>query len=90
MDKEEEYMEFRLVNDADMPPVVICPIDNVNDRPKIVMNIHHKLWLCLFRKQIAGSASALFEKLDDILTAYLSEQRREELWDRTEGEENEQ
>ena len=76
MAKDEEYMEFRLINDANMPPVIMSPTEH--DRPKIVINIHHKIWLCLHRKTIAGSAEALFEKIDQMLTGHLTELRANE------------
>ena len=69
-------MEFRLVNDEEMPPVVITMNDR--DEPKVVLNAEHKIWLCLHRKTIAGSAEALFEKIDQILTGMLMEQRNDE------------
>ena len=70
-------IEFRLVNDIEMPPIVITMNDR--DRPKVVLNAHHKIWLCLHRKDIAGSATALFEKIDTILTGFLIEQRNNEV-----------
>tara|TARA_R100000329_G_scaffold68000_2_gene59635 strand:- start:591 stop:818 length:228 start_codon:yes stop_codon:yes gene_type:complete len=69
-------IEFRLVNDDEMPPVVITMNDR--DEPKVVLNAEHKIWLCLHRKTIAGSAEALFEKIDQILTGMLIEQRNDE------------
>jgi len=69
-------IEFRLVNDEEMPPVVITMNDR--DEPKVVLNAEHKIWLCLHRKTIAGSAEALFEKIDQILTGMLIEQRNDE------------
>ena len=77
--KEEKSVEFRLVNDADMPPVVITMNDN--DDVKFVLNAEHRIWLSLNRKTIGGSAEALFEKIDSLLTAFLSECRSEELYD---------
>jgi len=59
-----------------MPPVVITMNDR--DEPKVVLNAEHKIWLCLHRKTIAGSAEALFEKIDQILTGMLIEQRNDE------------
>jgi len=69
-------IEFRLVNDDEMPPVVITMNDR--DEPKVVLNAEFKIWLCLHRKTIAGSAEALFEKIDQILTGMLIEQRNDE------------
>ena len=51
---------------------------NDRDEPKVVLNAHHKIWLCLHRKEIAGSAEALFGKIDQILTGFLTEQRNNE------------
>ena len=69
-------IEFRLVNDEEMPPCVISM--NERDQPKVVLNAPHKIWLCLHRKTIAGSAEALFEKIDQILTGHLIELRDNE------------
>ena len=51
---------------------------NVRDEPKVVLNAQHKIWLCLHRKTIAGSAEALFGKIDQLLTGFLIEQRENE------------
>jgi hypothetical protein len=72
-------MEFRLVNDEEMPPLVITMNDR--DEPKVVLNANHKIWLCLHRKAIAGSAEALFSKIDQILTGHLVELRNNEMMD---------
>ena len=40
---EEVSVEFRLVNDPEMPPIVITMTDD--DKPKVVLNAHHKIWL---------------------------------------------
>jgi len=77
--KKEVNVEFRLVNDDEMPPIVITMNDR--DEPKVVLNQHHKIWLSLHRKTIGGSAEALYEKIEDILTAHLQEQRAFERMD---------
>ena len=81
MIKEETNVEFRLVNDDEMPPIVITMNDK--DDPKVVLNSEHKIWLSLHRKTIGGCAEALFEKIDELLTAHLKEQRSYEQLDRT-------
>ena len=81
MIKEETNVEFRLVNDDEMPPIVITM--NENDDPKVVLNSEHRIWLSLHRKTIGGCAEALFEKIDELLTAHLKEQRSYEQLDRT-------
>ena len=49
------------------------------DDVKCVINANHQIWLMLHRKKIAGSAEALFSKIDDMLTAFLTEQRNNEV-----------
>lgn len=77
--RNETNVEFRLVNDEEMPPIVITMNDN--DSPKVVLNADHKIWLALHRKTIGGCAEALFEKIDELLTAHLQEQRAYERMD---------
>ncbi len=66
-------IEFKLVDDEDMPPIIITMGDN--DLPKVVINRKYQIWLSLYRKTIGGCAEALYEKIDELLTAHLSEQR---------------
>tara|TARA_B110000444_G_scaffold260672_1_gene308596 strand:- start:6025 stop:6270 length:246 start_codon:yes stop_codon:yes gene_type:complete len=73
MNKKETNVEFRLVNDEEMPPIVITM--NENDDPKVLLNAQHKIWLSLHRKTIGGCAEALFEKIDDLLTSHLEDMR---------------
>ena len=73
-------VEFRIIDDADMPPIVITM--NEDDEPKVVLNQYHKLWLSLNRKIIGGCAEELFEKINIILTGYLVEQYAFEKQDR--------
>tara|TARA_R110000851_G_scaffold53927_4_gene127751 strand:+ start:209 stop:457 length:249 start_codon:yes stop_codon:yes gene_type:complete len=73
MNKKETNVEFRLVNDEEMPPIVITM--NENDEPKVLLNAQHKIWLSLHRKTIGGCAEALFEKIDDLLTSHLEDMR---------------
>ena len=49
---EEVNVEFRLVNDPEMPPIVITM--NEDDKPKVVLNATHKIWLAYYRKTIGG------------------------------------
>ena len=67
-------MEFRIINTAEMPPIVIS--QNENDEPKVVINTYHKLWISLNRRLIAGILENMQEKMDMILTGYLKEQRQ--------------
>ena len=64
---------FALVNDDDMPPIVITMDDN--DLPKIIINRKYSMWLSLYRKCIGGCAESLYGKIDELLTSHLTEQR---------------
>tara|TARA_Y100001938_G_scaffold144031_1_gene217856 strand:+ start:6064 stop:6315 length:252 start_codon:yes stop_codon:yes gene_type:complete len=72
-------VEFRVINTADLPPIVIS--QNENDEPKVVLNTYHRIWISLNRRLIAGIIDNLPEKIDTILTGYLQEQRRFEIDD---------
>ncbi len=76
---DRRMVEYRVVSDENLPPIVITMTED--DDVKVVMNQHHKIWLCLNRKEIAGCAQSLFEKIDMVLTAFLSEQREYERMD---------
>lgn len=69
----KDNVEFRLINSPDMPPLVIS--QNENDEPKVVLNTHHRIWISLNRRLIAGIIDNLQEKMDTILTSFLQEQR---------------
>ena len=73
-------VEFRIIDSADMPPLVIS--QNEDDEPKVVINTHHRLWISLNRRVIAGIVDNLQEKMDMILTSYLEESYAFEKQDR--------
>ena len=77
---EGQPVEFRIIDDAEMPPIVITM--NENDEPKVILNQFHKLWLSLNREIIGGCAEALFGKIQMILSAYLEQQYVYEQQDR--------
>lgn len=82
VEQQEEVIreiEFKLVDDDDMPPIIITMDDN--DLPKVVINRKHHVWLGLYRKTIGGCAHSLYDKIDELLTAYLTEQRMYERMD---------
>tara|TARA_R100001129_G_scaffold181006_2_gene159739 strand:+ start:161 stop:418 length:258 start_codon:yes stop_codon:yes gene_type:complete len=70
-------VEFKVVNTPDLPPIVIS--QNENDNPKVVINTHHKIWISLHRRTIAGIIEAMQEKMDIILDSHLEELRNFEL-----------
>ena len=78
-------VEFRLVDNDELPPIMITINDD--DSPKVVLNSQHKIWLSLHRKTIGGCAEALFGKINELLTAYLAEQRHFELMDKDDNHE---
>mgnify|MGYP003674223838 FL=1 len=65
-------IEFRLIENEDMPPLVITIDDNLE--PKVIINAHHKIWLGWKRKVIGGIAKSLYDKIDALLDGYLEEQ----------------
>tara|TARA_R100001510_G_C7653310_1_gene211433 strand:- start:3248 stop:3508 length:261 start_codon:yes stop_codon:yes gene_type:complete len=67
-------VEYRIINSAEMPPIIISQTEN--DKPKIVVNSYHKIWISLYRKTIAGIVHSLQDKMDDLLTSFLVEQRQ--------------
>jgi len=73
-------VEFRIVDSPDLPPLVIS--QNEDDNPKVVINTHHRLWISLNRRVIAGIMEALQDKMDMILTSYLEENYAFEKQDR--------
>jgi len=72
-------IEFRLIDDEELPPLVISM--NEQDDPKVVINTHHRIWISLHRRTIAGVIESLQEKMDEILTGFLREQRANENMD---------
>ena len=68
----ERQIEFRLIEENDMPPIVITYGDDLE--PKVVLNTHHKIWLTWKRKIIGGVAKSLYDKIDELLDSYLADQ----------------
>ena len=83
----KEQVEFRLVDDGQLPPIMITMNDD--DGVKVVMNNQHKIWMSLHRKTIGGGAEALFEKINELLYSHLVEVRRDELFDLQSSDEHE-
>ena len=72
-DDSQDMVEFRLIEDADMPPVIIKQHEH-EMTVVIMINLHHKIWLNLKRKSIAWANKQLFSQIDSILNMYLEEQ----------------
>ena len=77
--KQETTVEFRLVDDGQLPPIMITMNDD--DSVKVVLNSQHRIWMSLHRKTIGGCAEALFEKINELLYGHLLEVRRDEMFD---------
>ena len=72
-DESQDTVEFRLIEDAEMPPIIIKQHEQ-ELTAVIMVNLHHKIWLSLKRKSIAGANKQLFSQIDNILNKYLEEQ----------------
>jgi len=72
-------IEFRLVNDEDVPPLVITMDEK--DMPKIVINRYYAIWLMMNRNIIPSSAQAIADEIYKLLDAHLVEMRADELMD---------
>tara|TARA_R110001592_G_scaffold72383_4_gene220977 strand:+ start:8032 stop:8292 length:261 start_codon:yes stop_codon:yes gene_type:complete len=73
-------IEFRIIDDEELPPVIIKKGEN--DQPKILINNHHRLWICLNRGLINGIFEVFPKKVTEVLDAYLREQYQYEIMDR--------
>ena len=70
----DKMIEFRLIDEQDMPPIVITIGDDLE--PKVILNSHHKIWLGWKRKMIGGVAKSLYDKIDELLDSYLADQHQ--------------
>ena len=68
----ERQIEFRLIEEEDMPPIVITVGEN--SEPKVILNAHHRIWMGWKRKMIGGVARSLYDKIDELLDSYLADQ----------------
>ena len=55
--EKERKVEFRMVDDAELPPIVITMDED--DNPKVIVNIYHRIWISYNRKVIAGIIESL-------------------------------
>lgn len=72
-------IEFAIVEDADISPIVITIGDN--DVPKLVLNQYYRVWISLNRKVIAGIFESMPKQIDKMLDQILQEQRNFEIND---------
>ena len=78
-DTVKKEVQFKLIDDEELPPLMITMDEN--DLPKVVINRRYQIWLSLHRKTIAGCSEPIFDKIDELLTSHLSEQRMFERMD---------
>ena len=71
--RTRKMVEFRMVNDEELPPIII-KYDDEGLNPVVVLNLQHKVWLGLQRKTIPGICESLAEKLNDLCDGVLMEQ----------------
>ncbi len=72
--RTRRMVEFRMVNDEELPPVIIKYDEDESLNPIVVLNLYHKVWLGLQRKTIPGVCESLAEKLNDLCDGVLMEQ----------------
>ena len=77
---EKKEVEFRVVDDEELPAIIIKREDGI--APIIVINTYHKIWLALMRSTIPGITQSLAEKLTMICDSFLEEQLQYEDMDR--------
>lgn len=65
-------IEYKLVRDEDMPPLVITK--NNTTGITVILNENEKIWLSLHRNTIPAIAQQLQEKLTQICDGHLAEQ----------------
>ena len=80
MSKQEKRVEFRIVEDEELPAIIIKRDGGLE--PVIVINTYHKIWLSLQRATIPGITNSLAEKLTLLCDGFLEEQVQYEDMDR--------
>ena len=73
MNGREKFVEFRLIDDDEMPPMVIKRSEE-GYKPVVIINQAHNVWLSLQRSAIPGICQSLADKLNAMCDAHLEEQ----------------
>jgi|TARA_R110002020_G_scaffold253928_4_gene467635 hypothetical protein len=73
MNGREKFVEFRLIDDEEMPPMVIKQSEE-GYKPVVIINQAHNVWLALQRSSIPGICQSLADKLNAMCDAHLEEQ----------------
>ena len=72
--KQKKEIEYRLIDDIEMPPLLFKSSEEDKTSCVIVINQAHKIWLGLHRSTIPGITQSLAGKLNAICDSYLEEQ----------------
>ena len=72
--KPKKEIEFRLIEDNELPALIFKSNENDKASCVIVINTYHKIWLSLHRSTIPGICNSLAEKLNQLCDGYLEEQ----------------
>ena len=73
MESGKKEVEFRLIEDDEMPPIIIKQSEE-GTAPVIIINQSHTIWLSLQRSTIPGIAQSLADKLNQMCDGYLQQQ----------------
>jgi len=79
MKENTKRIEYRIVNEDDLPPLVISPDGTTGI--KVILNEAHTIWLSLHRNTIPAIAQQLQEKLTQFCDSYLTDRLYEREWE---------
>lgn len=72
--KPKKEIEFRLIEDEELPALIFKSNEDDKTSCVIVINQAHTIWLGLHRNTIPGIAQSLAEKLNTLCDSYLEQQ----------------
>ena len=72
--KKKKEIEFRLIEEQEMPALIFKSSEEDRTSCVIVINTAHKIWLGLHRNTIPSICSSLAEKLNQLCDGYREEQ----------------
>ena len=72
--KQKKEIEFRLIENEEMPALIFKSNENDVTSCVIVINTYHTVWLGLQRNTIPGICNSLAEKLNMLCDGYLEQE----------------
>lgn len=72
--KQKKEIEFRLIDEEEMPALIFKSNEEDVASCVIVINTHHTVWLGLQRNTIPGICNSLAEKLNMLCDGYLEQE----------------